>query len=44
MKLADHSKVVFGVITNIAKHQELQRAQKLTVSKMKLNLDKKQHR
>ena len=43
MKLTDHSKVLLGVITNIAKHQELQRAQELTVTKMRLNLDKKQH-
>ena len=40
MKLTEHSKVLLGMITNIAKHQELQRAQELTIIKMRLDLDR----
>lgn len=43
MKLSDHSKILLGVITNIAKHRELRRPQELTATKMGLNLDQKQH-
>lgn len=43
MKLTGHPKALLRVITNIEKHQELQRAQQLTIIKMRLNLDKTQH-